>query len=210
MNPRVTLGLLAVLLALGGYIYFGGAPAGQDADGKPSVPGKPTGPGAASKEKPADPQLDVFQFDERAAQRLTVRNGAGQQVALENGGDGTWVLQPGGEPADRLRISGLLLRLSNLRATRRIAEPASLAEFGLTQPSLTTTIAVADSPELTLTLGGRAPAESGTYAQKGGDAAVYVISNAVAQDLERLVNEPPRQPTPTTAPSPSPVGTTAP
>ena len=210
MNPRITLGLLAILLALGGYIYFGGAPASPDAAGKPGAPGKPGVPGAASKDNPADPQLDVFQFDERAAQRLTVRNAAGQQVAVQNSGDGTWVLQPSGEPADRLRISGLLLRLSNLRATRRIAEPANLAEYGLTQPSSTATIAVADSPELTLTLGGRAPAESGTYAQKGGDAAVYVISNAVAQDLERLVNEPPLPPTPTTAPSPSPAGTTTP
>ena len=210
MNPRVTLGLLAVLLALGGYIYFGGAPADPNAATKPGVPGKPTGPGAAGKEKPADPQLDVFAFEDRSVQRLTVRNAAGQQVAVEHTGDGNWVLQPGGEPADRLRISGILLRLSTLRATRRIADPANLAEFGLSQPPLTTTIALADAGEQTLTLGGRAPAESGTYAQKGGDSAVYVISNAVAQDLERLVNEPPRPPTPTPLPSPSPVGTTTP
>ena len=208
MNPRVTLGLLAVLLALGGYVYFGGAPASPDAASKPSVPGGP--PGAASKEKPADPQLDVFQFDERSVRRLTVSKPAGPGVALESDGEGTWVIQPTGEPADRLRISGLMLRLSTLRATRRIADPPNLADFGLAQPSLTATIALADPPELTLTLGGKAPTESGTYAQKGGDSAVYVISNAVAQDLERLVSEPPLQPTPTTAPSPAPTGTTTP
>ena len=209
MNPRVTLGLLAVLLALGGYVYFGGGPASTTSGSAGAS--KPGGPaGAASKDKPADPQLAVFQFDERAAQRLTVRNAAGQQVTLENSGDGTWVLQPSGEPADRLRISGLLLRLSTLRATRRIAEPANLAEFGLALPAAVATIAVAGSPELTLTLGGRAPAESGTYAQKGSDPALYVISNAVAQDLERLVNEPPRQTTPTAPASPSPVGATTP
>lgn len=208
MNPRITLGLLAVLLALGGYIYFGGGPTSSSGSTGTSKPG---GPGAAAgKEKPADPQLDVFTFQDRDAQRLTVRNAAGQQVAVEKTGDATWVLQPSGEPADRLRLSGILLRLSNLRATRRIAEPASLAEYGLTQPSATATIAVAGSPDLTLALGGRAPAESGTYAQKGGDPAVYVVSNAVAQDLERLVNEPPREPTPTPPPSPAPAGTTTP
>lgn len=210
MNPRITLGLLAVLLALGGYIYFGGAPAGSDAAGKPSVPGKSTGPGAAGKEQPADPLLDVFAFQDRDVQRLTVRNAAGQQVAVEKTGDATWVLQPSGEPADRLRMSGILLRLSNLRATRRIAEPANLAEYGLTQPSATASISLAGGEDLSLTLGGKAPAESGTYAQKGGDPAVYVISNAVAQDLERLVNEPPREPTPTPVPSPSPAGATTP
>ena len=41
MNPRVTLGLLAVLLALGGYIYFGGAPPSPEAAGKPTIPGQP-------------------------------------------------------------------------------------------------------------------------------------------------------------------------
>jgi hypothetical protein len=103
-----------------------------------------------------------------------------------------------------------MLRLSNLRATRRIAQPPNLADFGLSQPSATATITVADAGDLTLVLGGKAPAESGTYAQKGGDSAVYVISNAIAQDLERLVNEPPREPTPTIAPSPPPAGTTTP
>lgn len=204
MNPRITLGLLAVLLALGGYVYFGGAPAGPDAAGKP------TGLGAASKEKPADPQLDVFAFQDRDVERLTVRNAAGQQAAVEKTGDATWALQPSGEPADRLRISGILLRLSNLRATRRIAEPANLADYGLTQPSATASIGLAGADDLSLALGGKAPAESGTYAQKGGDSAVYVISNAVAQDLERLVNEPPREPTPTPLPSPSPAGATTP
>ena len=207
MNPRITLGFLAVLLALGGYVYFGGAP---DDSATSGTTGPGGAPGAASKDKPADPQLDVFTFDEPAAQRLTVRNAAGQQVAVEKTDDGTWALQPSGEPADRLRISGLLLRLSNLRATRRIAEPANLAEFGLATPSTTATVTVDGVGELVLALGGRAPAEAGTYAQKGGDSAVYVLSNAVAQDLERLVNEPPRQPTPTPAPSPSPSPATSP
>ena len=56
----------------------------------------------------------------------------------------------------------------------------------------------------TLTVGSKAPAESGTYVRAGGDSAIYLVSNALIQDLERLVTEPPRPPSPTPLPSPSP------
>ena len=56
----------------------------------------------------------------------------------------------------------------------------------------------------TLTVGSKAPAESGTYVRAGGDSAIYLVSNALVQDLERLVTEPPRPPSPTPLPSPSP------
>lgn len=190
MNPRVTLGLLAVLVALGGYVYFAGPSGGE------------TSPSAA-KEKPVDPQLDVLKFDDRETQRLVVRRGE-QQTTVEKDADGTWRLQPSGEPADRMRLNGVLLRLSSLRATRRFEEPASLADFGLAVPQMGLTVRQGDGTELGLLLGGKAPAEAGTYAKRTDEAAVFVISNALVQDLERLLTEPPREPTPTPVPTATP------
>jgi len=191
MNPRVTLGLLAILLALGGYVYFGG----------PSGGGESASPGA--KDKPAAAQVDVFKFEDRETRRLAVQQDD-RQAVVEKDADGTWRIQPGGEPADRVRVNGIVLRMGGLRASRAIAEPGSLADFGLTTPSTTTTIQQADGTTYTLLLGGKAPAESGTYVKRPDNPVVYVVSNTIAQDLERLLTEPPREPTPIPIPSPTP------
>jgi hypothetical protein len=195
MNPRVTLGLLAVLLALAGYVYF--APASGGSAGQP-----------AAKEKAVDPQLEVFSFQDAEIQRLAVEKG-GQQTVVEKNAEGNWTLQPTGEPADRLRLNGLLLRLSNLRASRRFAEPGSLADYGLATPETVATLTKADGTRLVLELGAAAPAEAGTYAKRADDPAVFIISRAIVQDLDRLIAEPPREPTPAPSPSPAPATPTA-
>lgn len=191
MNPRVTLGLLAVLLTLGGYVYFAG-PTGGQADQ------------ATAKDKIGEQQFDVLRFDDRDIQRIVADVG-GQQTVAEKDAEGLWKLQPGGESADRLRIVGLVSRLSSLRATRRLSEPGSLADYGLLTPNQTVALRQSDGREHTVLFGAKAPAEAGTYAKVGDDAAVYVVANAVAQDAERLVTEPPRE-----SPSPSPLPTSAP
>lgn len=190
MNLRVTVALLAVLVALGGYVYFGDASGGQA-----SAPA-----GAAGKEKPIDQSLEVWSITDRDVQRISVRR-ADQVTELEKDADGNWTLQPSGEPADRLRVSGVLSRLASLRGTRRFDQPASLADYGLDAPATVVTLRQADATELTLLLGSKAPAEAGTYAKRGDDAAVFVVSNALVQDLDRLVTEPPRA-VPTSAPTP--------
>jgi hypothetical protein len=196
MNPRVTVGLLAVLLALSAYVYYG-APA--------TSPGAPaTGPGgpAAGTSKPADPQLDIWTLDESQIQAVTVQR-AGQTAGVERAGD-DWKLVPSGEPADRLRVNSLMFRLATIRATFRVTSSANDADFGLATPAMVATVRLASGESRSLTIGGKAPAESGTYVRKDGDQTIYLVSNALAQDLERLVTEPPRPPSPTPLPSPSP------
>ena len=201
MSPRLTLGLLALFVALGGYVYF----SPQSDAGGPSAQAR----GSAAKDKPSEPQAEVFKFDDRESQRLVVQVGD-RQTVVQKDGEGTWRLQPGDEPADRARMSGILVRLAGLRASRRIAEPGNLADYGLAAPSTVATVRQADGTELTLLLGAKAPAEAGTYAKRPDDPAVFVVSNALVQDLERLLNEPPLQPTPlptvqpTAAPEPTP------
>ena len=187
MNPRVTVGLLAVLVALAAYVYYGAPPA---------APPSPT-PGAA---KTADPQLDVWTLEESQIQAVSVRRG-GQEAGVQRAGE-EWILTPSGEPADRLRVNSLMFRLAAIRATFRVASAANEAEFGLATPSMVATIGLASGETRTLTIGGKAAAESGTYARKDGDAAIYVVSNALVQDLERLVTEPPRPPSPSPSPAP--------
>jgi hypothetical protein len=188
MNPRVTVGLLAVLIALGAYVYWG-----------PPAPG-PVGPTPAAKG--GSEQLDVWTLEESQIQAVTVRRG-GQEAGVERAGE-EWRLTPSGEPADRLRVNSLIFRLATIRATYRVANATNDAEFGLAQPSLVATVRLASGETRTLTVGSKAPAESGTYVRKDGDPAIYLVSNALAQDLERIVTEPPVPPSPTPLESPSP------
>jgi hypothetical protein len=188
MNPRVTVGLLAVLIALSAYVYYG-APAAS-----------PAGPTPTTK-APADTQVDVWTLEESQIQAVSVNRG-GQTAGVERAGD-DWKLTPSGEPADRLRVNSLIFRLATVRATYRIANATDDAQFGLTTPAMVATLKLASGEARTLTVGGKAPAESGTYVRKDGDTAIYLVSNALAQDLERIVTEPPRPPSPTPLPSPA-------
>jgi hypothetical protein len=187
MNPRVTVGLLAVLLALGAYVYYGAPPA------------SPAGPTPAAKA--TDPQLELWTLDESQIQAVSVRRG-GQEAGVQRAGE-DWQLTPSGEPADRLRVNSLVLRLASVRATYRVASVSNEAEFGLAAPTMFATIRLASGESRTLTIGAKAPADSGTYVRKDGDEAVYLVSNALVQDLERIVTEPPRPPSPTPLPSPA-------
>ncbi|MCC7369800.1 MAG: DUF4340 domain-containing protein [Chloroflexi bacterium] len=190
MSPRVTLGLLAILLALGTYVYFGPV---QDNPASPAA-----NPGAAAgvpTPKPPDPTLELWAVAEEQIQSVTVTRGS-QQAGVERDGEG-WKLLPGGGPADRLRVNSLVFRLSTVRATYRVPNPGNDAEFGLNAPSLTAAIGLADGGRIGLTVGTKAVAETGTYARKVGDPAIYLVTNALVQDLERLVTEPPAPPSPT-------------
>jgi hypothetical protein len=199
MSPRVTVILAAFLAALAFYVYTSGP---DSATPGPGGPGGPGGPAAGARTP--DPLLEMLKFDDQSLVRLSVFKGQ-QSVAVEREAGAPWKLLPTGEPADRVRLSGLTLRLSTLRASRRIPEAGDLTSFGLSNPSTRVELKLVDGTEHRLAIGEKAPAEAGIYAQKAGDAAVYVISSVTVQDLERLLTEPPREPpTPTPLPHPSP------
>ncbi|MFN8521900.1 MAG: DUF4340 domain-containing protein [Chloroflexota bacterium] len=191
MNPRVTVGLLVLLVVLAGYLYVGGP--------SPSE-GPSTGPGVAVKPKPTGVALEILGFADTEVRRVTVTKG-GQSGGVEREGDGPWLLSAGKQPADRVRVGGLISRLAALQGTRRITEPGPLRDFGLEPPSSAVTIQLAGGQVLELSLGEKAPAESGTYAMRLADRGIFVISTTIAQDLERLVTDPPREP-PTPTPLP--------
>lgn len=194
MSPKVTVGLLALMIALGVYVYYGpeqAPPPGAATASKPGMPPAPATP---------DPALELWAAPEAQIQTVTVQR-AGQTAGVERDGEG-WKLVPSGAPADRLRVNSLVFRLSTVRATYRVPNVTSDAEFGLNAPQLTASIALSNGSTLRLTVGAKAVAETGTYARKDSDPGVYLVSNALVQDLERLVTEPPVPPTPTPAPSP--------
>jgi hypothetical protein len=189
MNPRVTVGLLVILIALGAYYFYG------------SPPAAPVTPSGMPTPKPSDPSLDFWALEEGQIQVVSVKRGT-QEAGVQRSGD-DWQLIPSGEPADRLRVNSLIFRLASVKATYRVPNPSNDAEYGLATPATVATIRLTSGETHTLALGIKAPAESGTYARKDADSGIYLVSNALADDLGRLVTEPPRPPSPTPLPSPA-------
>ena len=189
MSFRLTGIALAILVILGGIVWY------TELRDK----------GSAEAQSADQQLLEIFKFDDRSTRQLEVAKGDQKTVAQQDD-QGNWTLQPSGEPGDRVRLSSLLTRQASLRATRKVADDASdLSQYGLDQPSLIATITQADGTSYILQVGAKAPTETGTYVKRGSDNSVYMVSNVLASDLDRMVTDPPIQPpTPTPSPSPSP------
>ena len=186
MSFRATAIVLAVLIVLGGVVWFSEF---RDKGAQATT---------SDTEK-----LTIFKFDDQGTRSIVVAK-ADQKVEADKDEQGNWTLQPGGLPGDRVRISSVLTRLDSLQATRRVTdEPADLAQYGLDSPPLTAAVTQADGTAYTLLTGSKSPNESSTYVKKEQEPTVFLIPNQLVSDLDRFVTDPPiQQPTPTPAPIP--------
>jgi hypothetical protein len=203
MNPRVTIGLLVVLAALGIGVYFSEFREGSSSSG--STPSTPPGGAPAAPAATADPLLQMFQIDDKEIVKLEFLK-AGMTTTVTKDGD-EWQLQPTGESAERFRVNSLLVRVATLKANRRIGEPDSLEIYGLTSPDMIMRLWRQDDTLYELIIGAKTPNEAGTYARRPDDPAVFVIPNTVANDIEKMVTESPKAPA---TPTPFPTSTATP
>ena len=78
-------------------------------------------------------------------------------------------------------LMGVADRASNMTVPSVIADAgANLADFGLDKPRITIDITYLDNTSARLLLGSNAPGNSGVYAMKDGDPAVYMLYNTSA------------------------------
>ena len=185
MSFRTTMVLLAVLAVLGVGVYF--------FEYRPN-------PDPSS----LDPKLQLWKLDKDTVQRVVARTGDSEQV-MQKRPDGLWYLEPQDVRADYWRISGTLVRLSNMRASRSVTEnPRDLATYGLDQPRASLTLRDPEGRDHTLLIGERTPNEGGYYAKLPETNTVWLVGTFNVEDIERFVREPAFEPTP--APSPGASG----
>ncbi|MBI4582051.1 MAG: DUF4340 domain-containing protein [Planctomycetes bacterium] len=188
MNFRVTLAVLGVLVVLTGIVV------GLDRFnvGQPQT-----------KEGEKDQELTIFQFDDRQVAAFVGRV-ADTTVRIEKAGEVEWKIADSGEPADRLTLSSLLIRMSQLKGTKRVGDPGGdLQQFGLAEPRSEATAELDDGTRYALQIGDKTPVGTGSYAKRADSDDVFVLPAAFASDLERLVKSPKEPPTPTPRPSPT-------
>src|SRR4051812_28411813 len=136
MNPRVTLGFV-VALALVAAVVLG---LDRFNVGGVNNSGVPT------------PQADlqVFEFKDDQATAFTARSGD-TTVRFEKPAEGDWKIAGVDDPANRSSLTSLLIRMSSMRGTLRIADAGSdLKQYGLDAPKMEATAELNDGTKYTL------------------------------------------------------------
>lgn len=188
---RVTIILAVVAVGLLAYVYF------------------------VELARPAPSELErrsptLFKFD-LADIRFLELTAEGGQVRAERAESGEWRLtNPASALADAVRLDSVGRQLGSLVASRVVEEqPSDLGTYGLDRPVLTVTVGLKDGRQEELVFGQTNPAGLSRYARKGDDPRVYLVSNSLYEDLNRLATEPPVA-TPTPTPSFTPTVTPTP
>ncbi len=194
MNLKVTAGFLVVLALLAAVVV------GLDRF--------KVGQSQATAEAAQDEALAIYQFDDRQATAFVARSGD-KTVRFEKDGESNWKIAGSEEPPNKTALTSLLIRMSQLRGTKRVGETGGdLKQFGLAEPKVEATAELADGTTYTLQLGDTTPTGTGTYARKADGSDVFVVPTQFPNDVQRLANDPKEPPTPT--PRPSPTGTPTP
>jgi uncharacterized protein DUF4340 len=157
--------LLAVLIALGGYLYF--------------VESKRTpGDDAAKKNK-------VFTVESDKIDEVTVRSESGDTTTLKKNGSEWQIVAPAATPADSAEISGITTNLASLEEQRVIDEnPSDLKDFGLAQPRIEVAFK-AGGQEQKLLVGSKTPTGSDLYAKTAAQPKVFLIASYLDSTFNR-------------------------
>jgi uncharacterized protein DUF4340 len=208
MNIRVTLSFLVVALVLGVAVY------GLD---KFNIGPTAAANANATATTTASQQPQVFQFDDQKVNAFELHQ-ADTVVRIEKQSDNTWRVAGTNDPANRSSFTSLIVRMSQLKATRGVDNPGTdLSQYGLDPVKESAVAQLDDGTKYELDLGGKTPVQTGTYAKKADAADIYIVADQLSTDLERLITDPKEPPTPTPPPAtptpaitPQPEGTPTP
>lgn len=162
---RSFVGLLAILIALGAYLYF--------------VESKRTpGDDAEKREK-------VFAVEADAIDEVTIKSEAGERTTVKKNGAEWQVVAPVAAPADAAELSGITTNLSTMEQQRLIDEnPADLKDYGLAEPRVEVAFK-SGGQEQRLLIGSKTPTGADLYAKTGAQSKVFLIASFLESTFNR-------------------------
>jgi hypothetical protein len=162
---RSFVGLLAILVALGAYLYF-----------------------VVSKRDPAETgekRDKVFTVEADAIEEVTVKAESGERTTLRKTGSEWQLVEPTTAPADATEISGITSNLARLEQERLVEEnPSDLAEFGLAEPRIEVSFK-AGGNEQRLLIGSKTPTGADLYAKTSASPRVFLVASYLESTLNR-------------------------
>lgn len=181
MNPKVTIGLVIVLVVLAGYVYFfeiRGTQPGQTDEEAATVYGQEYG------------EYDIVKLEIESPQGRALFARTDEHLTQD------WeMLRPTSlspDQVDQVRINGAATRLGYLIPSRVITNVTNLSQYGLAPPELAVTLTISDGQEVTLYAGNETPVDNNRYVRTAADEqTVYLVFSFAIDDLRRLLDEPP-------------------
>ncbi|MFP5229007.1 MAG: DUF4340 domain-containing protein [Acidobacteriota bacterium] len=158
----------AVLLVLGGFLYWSLHHPPKEASSTPSTPA-------------------IVKIDPASVTSLTIRQKGADPVTLMRTGASQWqVTAPSQFPADSNTVTSMLSSLSPLNSDTIVEDqPANLANYGLSDPSLEVDITAKDNKTSRLLFGDDAPTGGGVYVQLAGNPKVFTAGSYVKSGLNK-------------------------
>ena len=187
-NQKFTIGLLAVAVGLGAYMYF--------VESKKEV-------------RPDTKDVEVWSLSEGQAENLKTLKvtSADKTVTFVREGDKWKISEMPDREVDSVNFKAPYDKLKDLTASRKIEEKLTdKVKYGLEKPTGSITWGDAGTP-YQLTFGGVNPTADGVYTHVAKDDGVYVIAKYKVDEWKNLVATPPLippTPTPTVKPSATP------
>ena len=158
-------GLLVILIALGGYLYF--------VESK-----RPAGGGDAEKKDKA------FAIEADKVEEFTLKSESGERTTVRKAGTDWQIVQPAAK-ADAAEVSGITSALAGLEIQRVIDDnPADVSIYNLTQPRLEVTFKAAGKDHKLL-IGRKTPPGSDLYARLDDQPRVVLIPSYVDTTFNR-------------------------
>ncbi len=198
MNRRNLLILSAVLIVLGGYVYFAEI-RGKTSSAEETPTGQPPLWTIAAEDIIG---LEIEQPVTAAVVRLTHNKELGWQC-----------YEPPLEATDQARVQQVVSQLVNIRASRVLSETNEpLSVFGLAAPSYVIRIKLPGEDEKVLRIGDKNPQGTAYYAQVAGQGTglvegqqpIYLLPTYAIDKAIDFLTSPPEQPTPTPEPTAPP------
>jgi hypothetical protein len=104
--------------------------------------------------------------------------------------------QPRPAIADSSGAQYLMSSIEAIKVLNTIERPQPASAYGLDQPREVVACRVMSGRSYNLSVGNQSFDGSGYYTQKAGDSRVYVISSVAVDEFDKVLAEPPVQPTP--------------
>src|SRR5687767_7050189 len=162
---RSFLGMVVVLIALGGYLYFVESKRAPGDDGP-------------KKEK-------VFNVEADKIEEISIKAESGEQTTLKKSGTGWQIVSPTAAKPDGAEVSGLTSNLSSVEIQSVVDEnPPDLKEYGLASPRVEVTFKSGGQSQ-TLQIGQETPPGSDLYAKRGNEKKVFLIPSYLDSTFNR-------------------------
>ncbi|HEX6804071.1 MAG TPA: DUF4340 domain-containing protein [Terriglobales bacterium] len=174
MQSRGLYIAVAVLIILGGTLYWSNHRKPSDDSSKASADTPPT----------------ILKLDQSSIDKLELKKKDAPALVLAKGSSGDWqITDPKPLRADQSAVSGMLADVSSLNSERLVDDKASnLAPFGLDQPALELDISHKDNKSQRLLIGNNTPTGS-VYAALANDPRVFTIASYTKTSLDKSLND---------------------